>query len=103
MSRGCHALIRQGAELVTDADQVLDSIGWQPVDGASDHETLRGAVYLDQDQTYIFALLQQAPMTVDALLHTTGWPVEKIFSVIATLQLIGIVHDSAKGYIPSPS
>lgn len=35
-SRGCHALIRDGATLVTDADGVLEELGEAPVRGAAD-------------------------------------------------------------------
>ena len=83
VSKGCHALIRQGAELVTDAAEVLAGLGLAPPSKPSAKD--RTAPALNPDQRYLFAFFQGSAMTVDELHHCTGWPVEKVMAELGAL------------------
>ncbi|OBC02243.1 DNA-processing protein DprA [Mycobacterium sp. 852002-40037_SCH5390672] len=92
-SAGCHALLRNGAELVTRADHVVELIGHigelaadephpaTPLDGLSDAE---GRVYE--------ALPGRGAATVDEIAVASGMVPELVLGPLAMLELAGLVQ-----------
>ncbi len=83
-SRGCHALIKQGAKLVETAADVLDELRLDaPPSGAADAEPPRGDPVL--------AALGHDPVTLDALSARLGWPPAELSVRLLELELSGDV------------
>ena len=93
-SRGCHALIRQGAKLVESAQDVLEElkIPATTVPGLS-HEGVNapGADVSDETEDPVLAALGYDPMGLDALIARTGMDASTLQGALLELELDGRV------------
>ena len=91
-SRGCHALIRQGAKLVESAQDVLEElkIPAATVPGLP-HEGVNGpgAAASDETEDPVLAALGYDPMGLDALIARTGMDASPLQVVLLELELDG--------------
>ena len=93
-SRGCHALIRQGAKLVESAQDVLEElkIPAATVPGLP-HEGVNapGADASDETEDPVLAALGYDPMGLDALIARTGMDASTLQVALLELELDGRV------------
>ncbi len=92
-SRGCHALIKQGAKLVESADDVLDELR-RPTAPNRTVPAAQGPDAHDDPTDPDHALLQALgfdPSTLDALQARTGWPTHQLSAKLLELELTGRV------------
>ena len=91
-SRGCHALIRQGAKLVESAQDVLEElkIPATTVPGLP-HEGVNapGAAASDETDDPVLAALGYDPMGLDALIARTGMDASTLQVALLELELDG--------------
>jgi DNA processing protein len=85
-SRGCHALIKQGAKLVDSAQDILDELRW----GAS-VALVEPARAPDDDPDGLLEALGFDPVTLDALVARTGWSASELNIRLLELELAGRV------------
>lgn len=97
LTKGCHALIRQGAKLVETAADILEELG--PLASAGASETARSiravtpvtAEPLDPDYRRLLEAMGDAPVSVDALVEGCGLTAEVVSSMLLILELQGYV------------
>lgn len=101
LTRGCHALIRQGAALVETADDILAEIGplagvaMQPASPAG--EPPEAAQGLDGDYRKLLEALAHDPAGVDGLAARTGLTAAEVSSMMLILELHGAVESLPGG------
>jgi DNA processing protein len=93
-SRGCHALIRQGAKLVETAQDVLEELRWPAAPGDAptrpDSGGLGGGV-VSGDGALLLEALGADPVSLDALLARTGLDTATLQARLLELELDGQV------------
>lgn len=96
--QGCHQLIRQGACLVQDGDDIVRELGsrLRAYAQAQVESVSIGAPPApeldDPDQRAVFAALRgQEPVHIDELTRTLDWPAEQVSAALLFLELQGFV------------
>ena len=95
-SRGCHALIRQGAKLVESAQDVLEELRWPAAAAASSTEPIQ-TIASDAtrgpgaDRQALLQALGNDPVGLDALLARTGLDTPTLQTRLLELELDGVV------------
>jgi DNA processing protein len=105
LASGCHALLKQGARLVENADEVLNALQFSPlfaaVGGAVLHRCEPTAAApaspgsLDKAQEMLLDALGFEPLDVDTLVDRTGLPAQVVSSMLLILELQGRVEPRA--------
>lgn len=87
-SRGCHALIRQGAKLVESAQDVLEEL---PVTGVATACTRTTPSHPPADDDLLLEAMGLDPVGLDALQARTGLPIAELQARLMALELEGLV------------
>lgn len=93
-SRGCHALIRQGAKLVESAQDVLEELRMPAVAGVgqgADTASMDKATDAGEPEGPLLEALGFDPMSVDALVARTGMDAASLQVALLELELEGRV------------
>ena len=99
-SRGCHALIRQGAKLVESAQDVLEELrhvtfgaggSVTGVGAVSENEAVSTDCSVHGKETFLLQALGHDPVGLDALLERTGLDASTLQARLLELELAGVV------------
>ncbi len=101
-SRGTNGLIKQGAQLVETAEDILDALApqFEPDFRARLHErqaTLThpvqsGRLSLERDEAALYAALPADPVHIDELIAKTGLPAAAVSGLLLSLELKGAIR-----------
>lgn len=95
LSAGSHQLIRSGARLVTGARDIVDDLGWHRPEIAI--PTAQGAAKIlpmTIDEQRLYNLLAAGPMDTDGLVEASAMPVDRVNSLLTTLEIQGIIKQT---------
>lgn len=99
-AQGCNLLIREGATLIQNVDDVLEALG--PIDGRMVREPACGytasaavAEARDSNRSAIAELLGPTPVAVDEIVRQSGQPASAVQLVLLELELAGRVERHA--------
>lgn len=103
MSRGCHALIKQGAKLVESAQDVLEELHWNPGVVTTGRPSAQDEVRESPDEggthAELLAALGFDPVSLDALQARTGIDTARLQAALMELELNGHVARLPGGLI----
>jgi len=102
LSRGCHALIRQGAKLVETAQDILDELGalaaaTTMTARSSDAVNLEQSTDLADDYTQLLDSMGYSHTSVDMLVETSGLTPAVVSSMLLQLELKGFIASCPGG------
>ena len=90
-SRGCHALIRQGAKLVESAQDILEELAPPAAAAAGADDGSSGPAASPGAADPLLEALGHDPVTLDALSARTGWSAQALNVRLLELELDGLV------------
>ena len=99
MSRGCHALIRQGARLVESGDDIVSELGplvGHVMQNTNPDATLRPNLQ-DGDYAKLLDVLGHDPLTTDEIAQRSGLTIAEVSSMLLILELEEIVESLPGG------
>jgi DNA processing protein len=95
-SRGCHRLIRDGAELVETVDDILEEVGplVREVRTAPDEPAVRhpAELALSEQERSLLGRLDDRPTGVDELIARTGLITSQVMATLSVLEPKRLIH-----------
>jgi len=94
-SQGCHQLIRDGAKLVTSADDVLEELGplFEAASTAEGHEVHHPAeLTLNDQERAVLDAIGSEPTSIDIVVINSGLPIQRVLSTISVLEMRHLVR-----------
>ena len=94
-ARGCHALIRDGACLVQDPEDVLDQLGplFQSVEITPDLSVRHPAqLQLNEQEAAVLKAIQLEPTDINQVVTVSGLPVSRVLSTLSVLEMRRLIR-----------
>lgn len=88
-SKGCHALIKQGAKLVESPQDIVDELGW--------HSTPTNILSNPDEEHQLFEHMGFDPVSLDQLSERSNLTIEALSAILLQLELDGQVTTLAGG------
>ncbi len=95
VSRGCHALIRDGAKLVETIDDVLAELGPLAENIERDDGTLitrPAELTLNEIEQQVLAAIDGSPTSIDAIAASCGLAIHRVLSTISVLEMRHLIR-----------
>jgi len=91
-SVGPNRLLKEGARLVTDIYDIMEELNWGRRETIQKSERSKDEVLqLDLFEHKIVELLEEGDLTFDEFVTKTGFPIQKLNSLLTMLELRGII------------
>ncbi len=92
-STGAHFLIKQGAKLVENADDILDEIGlfYSKTDSSALADNEPVSMELDKHETKIYEIIGDYPLHVDSIVRLGELSAGEVLGILLRLELKGLI------------
>lgn len=87
LSRGCHALIRQGAKLVESAQDIVEELRWE----TAINQAVSAEAANNLGETALLTWLGYDPCSVDTIIERSGLTTDNVLAMLMELELDGHV------------
>lgn len=95
LSAGCHRLIRDGAKLTANVDDIVEELVGIAAPPPGDADPFAGC---NEGQRQLLVAMGSEPMNVDALSQISGMPASELLSLLIGLEIDGFVSALPGGY-----
>jgi DNA processing protein len=96
LSRGCHALIQQGAKLVTSIDDILIEFG-EVLTAECNAKTCQGVVSEGDALKERIVTMCKEPVSIDELAQSLSMPIHEVQDYVFSLQVEGHIEQNFMG------
>lgn len=96
MSKGCNRLIKEGAGVVTSAEDILYDLGIRTVHNSKKNKNKN--FILEKDLETLYSYLDFLPKSIQTLVNETGRDSVEIFRDLVKLQMMGLADEPSKNY-----
>lgn len=89
VSLGCHALIRDGAHLVTSVDHILEELGpaASSIPTGDGHQLRQpGELLLNDQERTVLEVIATEATSIDVITRQSGLPIHRVLSTISVLE-----------------
>ena len=93
MAQGSLKLLKQGATLVSNADDILNKFEIRKSKFETNINSQIKKLKLSKEERTIVSLIESEGLTIDEIAKKTGMPISKIFISISNLEMSGIVKN----------
>ena len=91
VARGCHRLIKDGARLTENADDILQELNWGTTSVRNTLPSAEAAVVPEGEEGVVFSALGYDPVTVDELVVRCGLTADRLCAILLGLELQGAI------------
>jgi DNA processing protein len=98
LSEGTNGLIKKGAKLVTDAQDIIEEYPWIAQKNKTNGQSLLSS--LDKEEKRVYELLLQGYHEFDHLIEGTQLRPSNLNQILTTLSLKGLVSNNGSAYFP---
>ena len=92
LHRGCNLMIRKGAKILIDYKDILEELGYKATQSTEKVQS----VELNEEEKFVYSLIT-GDMTLDDLAEISGLPVNKLYPILLSLEIKGIIIQNAGG------
>lgn len=97
LSRGCNELIKAGASLLTEGEDMLYAMGIS-VNLKSGKEKNNCEIVLEKENEVVYSCLGLLPMNIDDIIKITGKTSSEVFGILMQLMMKGLVIEPVKNH-----
>ena len=98
MVAGCHHLIREGAQLVSQSSEILAAIFWNQPEQLSLIPEASEPTKLTKGESKVFKSLDRTPRNIDMIQARTECELTLVLDALFSLELKGMIISSIDGY-----
>lgn len=97
LSEGCNELIKSGAAVLTDADDMAFSLGIY-ADDKNREKSNKKNIILEKENEVVYSCLRLEPQVIEEIVPQTGMTSTKVYEVLMQLMLDGYVIEPVRNH-----